>query len=491
MPSERAIERTLPEPLLAQFSEFIAARLGLYFPRERWRDLEQATARAAGDLGCENAGACVERMLSRPVSRGHIEILASHLTIGETYFFRDKLSFESLEQQVLPELIRARRTSGRRLRIWSAGCSTGEEPYSVAMLLARMIPDLAQWNISILATDINPRALKKAAKGVYSEWSFRDALPGVKTAFFTQDSQGKYEVLPRIKALVTFAYLNLVDDPYPWVGNNTNAIDIIFCRNVLMYFEAARSLQLMMRLSSCLVDGGWLFVNPVEAPHVPLPLLTTIHFPGALVYRKSGGPMKSEPALVAMPLRYAVPELDERPPAAAPPAREGEARDTENAPFLGQSQYAEAPVRADQPALQEPADADAMGLLATTYANQGRLADAVQWCEKAARADRLNPRWCYLLGNILQEQGKTEDAVAALQRALYLDQSYALAHFALGNLTRQLGKRKESARHYRNAIAVLGAQPADDVLPGSEGITAGRLAEIIASTMFTADHHET
>ncbi|MBI4190530.1 MAG: chemotaxis protein CheR, partial [Betaproteobacteria bacterium] len=122
------MDRILPDPLLSQLSEFVAARVGLHFPSERWRDLERAIVSAAKDFDYQDPQSCIHSLLSSPLSRRQIEILASHLTVGETYFFREKASFESLEKYVLPELVRARRETGRCLRIWSAGCSTGEEP---------------------------------------------------------------------------------------------------------------------------------------------------------------------------------------------------------------------------------------------------------------------------------------------------------------------------------------------------------------------------
>ncbi len=198
-------------------------------------------------------------------TRSQIEILASHLTVGETYFFRDKRLFKTLEESILSELIQLRRNSGRYLRIWSAGCSSGEEPYSIAILLSKMIPDIGDWGITILATDINTRFLQKAADGVYGNWSFRDIEPGIKEGFFNQKEDGRFEVLSRIREMVTFSYLNLVEDAYPSLVNNTNALDIIFCRNVLMYFVPELAGKVVRNLHRSLVDGGFLIVSPTES----------------------------------------------------------------------------------------------------------------------------------------------------------------------------------------------------------------------------------
>jgi chemotaxis protein methyltransferase CheR len=487
----------LPHPLLARFSEFVATRIGLHFSEERWHDLARSTRQAAKELGFNNLEECVEQLLSRPASRTQVEVLASHLTVGETYFFRDRASFDALERYVLPELIRSRQASERRLRIWSAGCCTGEEAYSIAIVLARLIPDLHTWKISILGTDINPRFLSKASRGVYKEWSFRDVPPAIKGAFFRRVRDG-FEIEPRVKALVTFAYHNLAEDAYPSLQTNTNAMDIILCRNVLMYFEAARSRQLIRQLTASLIEGGCLFVSSVEAPQVVLPGVAENKFPGAIAFRKtsspnlpiagsSGGDPAAGPASAAPAAdRCEQPGVNSIGVTAGDPvARDGEAQ-TEPHPeateLYRQGRYAEAAERLRQMLEPGATDPHAMALLARTCANQGWLLEAAQWCTRAADADKLNPQWRYLLATIFQEQGEFEAAVTALKRALYLDPNHAMAHFALGNLTRRQGKLKESERHFRNAQAALQRVPPQQVLPESEGITAGRLAEIIAST---------
>jgi chemotaxis protein methyltransferase CheR len=128
------------------------------------------------------------------------------------------------------------------------------------------------------------------------------------------------------------------------------------------------------------------------------------------------------------------------------------------------------------------ANAQVLAQLARVDANQGHLAGALAWCEKALAADKLNPGYHYLLATILQERGQTTESMQSLQRALYLDQHFVLAHFALGTLTRRQGRLKESHKHFANALALLNAYGQDEILPESEGMTAGRLREIIRST---------
>ena len=128
---------------------------------------------------------------------------------------------------------------------------------------------------------------------------------------------------------------------------------------------------------------------------------------------------------------------------------------------------------------QDQLNVKLLTLLAKTYANQGKLNDAIAWCEKAIETDKLNPEFHHLRAVILQEQGKTESAVASLKRALYLDSNFVLAYYLLGNISHQIGKIKESKKYYHNALSLLKKHKKDDILTEFEGITAGRLTELI------------
>lgn len=453
----------LPESLLSALSSILDARMGLHFPPERWRDLERGVAAAAREFGFGDPETCVRSLLSGPLTRNHIEILAGHLTVGETYFFREKNSFAAIEEHILPQLLCARRSAERRLRIWSAGCCTGEEPYSVAMLLDRLIPDFEEWNVTILATDINPRFLRRAAEGVYSEWSFRDTPVWIRERYFTRRLDGRYELQPRIRRRVTFSPLNLADETYPSLMSNTNAMDVILCRNVLMYFTAERAQQAAANFRRALVSGGWLIVSPTEISNALFAPLTPVQFPGVLLYRNAGEALPW-PAVLEVPRPASqAPFLPE--PVAPPAALPQESTAIESAPASAQTP--------DGPG--EHASA------ARRCAGEGRLVEAIAWCEKAIDTDRLNSAHYYLLAIIRQEQGQVEAASQSLARALYLAPDFALAHFALGNLCLSQGRRTEADRHLANALAVLGACAQDEILPEADGLTAGRLAEIIAS----------
>ena len=279
-------ENRLPEALLAQAGEFISGSLGLYFPKDRRRELERGLRSVAPEFGFEDPEAFTRWLISSTLSKSQIGVLAGHLTVGETYFFRDKKYFAILEEKILPELIELRRTTGKYLRIWSAGCCTGEEPYSLAILLDKILGDTKDWNITILATDINPTFLRKASKGIYGKWSFRDTPEWVRERYFTKTKQNHFELLPKIRKRVSFTCHNLVQNAYPSSLTHTNALDLILCRNVLMYLTPDYQGYVAGKLFQCLVEGGWLITGPSETTDALSSQIISVNFQGLTFYRK-------------------------------------------------------------------------------------------------------------------------------------------------------------------------------------------------------------
>jgi len=492
------------EAQLSELKEFIAERIGLHFPRERWGELQRGLAGAAQEFGFQDAAACVGWLLSAPPTKAQLQVLASHLTIGESYFFRDKQTLEALAENILPELIRARRGREQRLRIWSAACCTGEEPYSLAILLHRRLPDLRDWHVTITATDINARFLHKAAAGTYGEWSFRNAPAGLKERYFNRTADGRFAIAPEIKKLVTFAHLNLVDDVYPSLTTDTNAMDVIFCRNVLMYFAPLQITKVIGKLHHSLVEEGWLAVSPSEASHALFTQFVTVSFPGAILYQKSNGPPRTEQRCEPAPLSeiagFVAPAIETHSPwtasgaASLPTESESAAPTEELAPvatplessavaelLYQQGRYAEAADTLVASFARHAPDPRAFSLLARALANQGQLTNALAWCDRWIAADKLDPAGHYLRAVVLLERGEPEQTRVSLQRALYLHPDFVLAHFALGNLARSRGKTSEAEKHFSNALHSLRHYQPDDLLPESDGLTAGRLTETLTS----------
>ena len=474
--------KTMPAEIsretLARLSEYLKTQMGLYFPEKRWDDLRNKMARAMKDFDYRDLSGFIEWLVSSPRSRQEIEILASHLTISETYFWREPRVFEALVKQILPELIRVREKGERRLRIWSAGCASGEEPYSIAIALRRLLPVPEDWRITILATDINPGILSRAMAGVYGEWSFRGLHKRLKEEYFHRKEGGRFEILPEIRKMVTFAYLNLVEDLYPSPLNNTNAMDLIFCRNVLMYFTPVRAVQVGQRLYNSLVDGGWLMVGASELSQFTFPQFASVHFPGAIVYRRET--RESRPSEV-----FRLEEIS-----SPPPLRESTRIQVVESASPTQATYTEVLDRSvpgrdiAAPVKQQGEEATFdITLKIRALADRGNLAEALSACDEAIAADKLDPEMHYLRAIILQEQNGHGEAIAALKRALYLDPNFVPAHFAIGNLMLRRGNARAAKKSFENVLALLSAYRAEEILPEFEGLTAGRCREIIHATV--------
>lgn len=485
--------------MLEELSRLVAHHMGLHFPKNRWRELMRGISSAAPEFGLTDAESCIELLLSGQLEKKQIEILAPHLTVGETYFFREQKTLDILKDHILPKLIQTRRNTEPRLQIWSAACSTGEEPYSLAIILNQLISDTKNWQINIIATDINPQALKKAREGIYGEWSFRGTPQWIKEKYFERTNKNQYKIIPEIKKIVTFSNLNLAGDMSPFLLNSNNAMDIIFCRNVLMYFTPEWISKIVKKFNQYLTEGGWLVTSPVDAPHFHITNFTPVNFHGVTVYQKSENPTRGVENVV-IPTAVS-PEntnfLKNQVTRNSSPVEL--ATELNNTLLLKNSEQQTPPEKtlslSEQNHHREMADKDLkhisfdlkkaqdLALLAQDCADQGKLDEALGWAKKAVDSDKSRADFHFLMSSILQEQGQVEDAIISLKRTLYLAPEFIPAYFAMGNLTRQQGRSKESEKYFQNALALLSNYEQDQILPESGGINAGRLMEIIKLTL--------
>lgn len=271
----------LSDELYILFRDLLRARCGLAYPERKRADLAHGLNLALRAARLPDMAA----LYAEADALGPAwETILLHLTIGETYFFRNQAQFDAMREQILPDLL-DRRAKTRALRVWSAGCATGEEPYSIAMLLAEVLPDLESWQVTILGTDLNPQFLARAREGLYSNWSFRDTPEELRSQFFSPHNN-RWHLSPHIRQMVSFARLNLVEPIYPAILNGTYGHDIILCRNVTIYFDEATTRQIVNRLYDSLFPGGWLIVGHAE-PQVDIYQRFEVHnFPKTILYRK-------------------------------------------------------------------------------------------------------------------------------------------------------------------------------------------------------------
>jgi chemotaxis protein methyltransferase CheR len=506
-PDYDGLHRAEPRPEVGQlvlnqsdyvrFRAFVQDRIGLDITEDRRHMLARALAEGMQTCACANLDD-LHRILQLSSSTSPLwDRLVSALTVGETYFFRNTGHFDLLAKQILPELLADREHSSRRIRIWSAGCATGEEPYSIAILLNELVPNLDSWNISILATDINRDELSRARAGVYSAWSFRGVEKRVQDAYFRLNDQKLFAIAERIKRMVTFEYLNLVADPYPSLANNTNAMDIILCRNVTIYFNAQVTRKVLSNFHACLTDHGWLIPGASEPNMVFYDEFEPRNFPGAVIYQR---PLAARTKLAftptarlsaaASPAPVVRPRPIERPAQAPstlpdvkappPPPRDVYRVAVE---FLHEGKADEALVK-----LYEKLDQDADFIptyytMGKIYANKGNLDEAQSWCERAIKKDKLHPEPYYTLSLVYQQNGLIDMAMDALKKAIYLDRSFVLAHYNLAQLYLSQGDEVAARKSLQNVITLLEGKPREELVPEGDGLVVGRLQELVQSAL--------
>ncbi|HEY3997654.1 MAG TPA: protein-glutamate O-methyltransferase CheR, partial [Candidatus Xenobia bacterium] len=278
--------RLIADAAFGALQERIIEQTGLAYYRGREQELAMHVGHRMAALGVTSLPAYLQRLSSH----AELDTLAQALTIGETYFFRYQEQFDALRDRVLPELI-LERSSLRRLRIWSAGCATGPETYSLSILLQHDFGARLQgWDVQIVGTDINREFLARAEAGIYVEWAFRGVPDAVRAAFFERNGE-TWRVRANYRNGVHFQYHNLVTHPFPSLVNGLAAFDIILCRNVFIYFDLSTQHRLIRQFTDSLVDGGWLLVGHAESNLELFRGLETVSVPGSTLYRKAPAPL--------------------------------------------------------------------------------------------------------------------------------------------------------------------------------------------------------
>ena len=480
--SRSVVTNRIPESALAEISRWIAQEFGLHYPRERWPHLEREIVSAGVDASFHNPLAYLHKLLARGLNFAEQEALIRRLTVAETYFFREPASLEAFVELAVPKIGAGTRDGTKSQKIWSAGCATGEEPYSIAMLLHKA----RRFDVEILATDLNAYSLRKAVGAVYTDWSFRGTPPWVKQTHF-QRTANNWQLAEPIRKMVTFAHLNLLGEDAAPSADSRALFDVIFCRNVLMYLTPDAIAAVLARFHQSLAPGGWLVVGVTETSQHLFPQFDPIRLGNATLYRK---PATATVARCNASTAESIARtFDDRSignkigfPVAAnadtpsPHGSHPQASTPNVRPLINQ------PVRKKLSAQFLPRkteDVASILTLAREKAGQADLHSALALCEQALRADRMTVAGHYLRALVLQEMELPSEAMRALQQSIYLDPEFVLGHFALGNLTLRAGRRKESRKHFENVLLLLARYRAEDTVPHSEGLSVGRLREVV------------
>ena len=476
------------------FCRLIVQRTGIVLQDHQLSNLRDTVVNACRHFGyrdCEQYLECLQ-----DGSGAAFEYLIAGITVGESYFFRDSEQIDLLRGELLPRMIVAKRQAGDlSLRIWSAGCSQGQEIYTIALLLLELIPDIDDWRIHLLGTDINGDAVARALRGRYSAWSFRATPSALRERWFTQLGD-EYEIHPQIRRMARFAYLNLTMDVYPSILSETNAMDLILCRNVFIYLDRNAVRRCMTQYAHCLQQDGVLMLaasDPIDSSVDALQLVQTRL---TAYFRKVSErtvewtwPVVPAPVLTAVPsiVASAVQSVAAMKPAVRPEAAPAGGASNDQPAFdisvliglLKDSNWEAVLVQVDAALRAGIEDSDLWQIKAKALANQGRAAAALQACQRSLQLDPGNKHTYLIQGLILSELDKLPQAEAALRKTLYLDHSFLEAHYELGMLRVRVKDFTGALKSLGNALKLAKTGEPERELHNAAGMTYRRFAEVL------------
>ena len=433
-------------------------------------------------------------------------VLAGRLAVGETYFFRHPSQWRVLQRCVFPWIAAQRdNTTDRRLRLWSAGCSTGEEAYTLAIVARQAFPEDGRWQIEVIGTDISEPAIAAAKKAYFSERSFRGVPEGLRTAYFEATSDGRQRPIKEARQLVRFECLNLLDGSPP-----CRDIDVVFCRNVLIYFAPEDARRVVAKMSQCLRSGGYLFLGQSERLERWSNDFATIRVGDTFFYKKlpgSAGPLDSgsrgagrvrcgasgvlrrsserHPRSQGQPAdsstrdplsRTAAPSSTagkrrrlsvgdrQGPPEprgrAANPGPQEQSPEVESLRTQAMAHLCAEDLQAAAEALEDllrlvPEDTQALLGRALLKAGEGDCEEAVRCCRKVLAKEPLCAEAHYLLALVHEARGNESAAMSHLEKSFYLDRHFAAASFRLGCLLERLGRIEAASAAYRGAMNAI------------------------------------
>jgi len=426
----------------------ISQLIGIYYKEEQRSDFQKALEDSSKEFGFSDLESWIQVILSEQWTKENIMRLAMYFTIDESYFFREEKAFQILQHKIFPEMIEKITPAKRPIRIWCAGCATGEEAYTLSIVSSQCALR-EPFEYTILATDIHGENLKNAKKGIFSHWSFRNMPNLTLQQYFASEKHNAWKIKKEYLDPIQFDFLNLADESYPSILNKTVDLDIVFCRNVLMYFSNDQQRKVMDRFYNCLTPGGFLFVSVTEvSSFIETPFKIRSH-DGIHYYQK--------------------PSLFEN------QAREEKVDELIVSKQKIQKSVYNYPLPAD-PVLSNPISQDPKEM-----ADSGYLAQASEHNKDQLKQDRLNPKLYYLQSLISAEQGNLSESIELLKKCIYLNPEHILSHFFLGVHYQKLHQKSKSQKFFHQALRLLNTMSCDDVIEDSDQMSAERMKVLLQS----------
>jgi len=484
------------------FQKLLIETSGLRFDEGRTQSLHQALWQRLQHRGYDSYREYYNLLKFHPEGRLEIRELFDLVTIGETYFFRNRAQFDVLMRFVLPEIIQRKVEKGEKcICAWSAGCSRGDEAYSIAIAMMEVFPSFEEWRVSVLGTDINRKGLACSEDAVYGEKDIGHLPKEYVDKYFTRQGS-TYHLREDVKALVEFEYHNLATDPC--LHEKMQNVDILFCRNVIIYFDPETTRRVIENFYNCLSQEGYLFLGHTETLWQITNRFERVEFPQTFIYKKQLGPVRED---VMKPF-MAVPEISVETLALSagrvrPFEHEARHEPSEWAlrpqpePFVPQpAEQVEGPALPvdnpsdvafrslpDQAAPQDKGDIFASLAKATALANEAKYKEAADILGKIVEADNLSVEAYYLLGVLSYKSGNLKEAETQFRKVIYVSPDSVLAYFNLGNMYLYQKRLREAIREFKNAVRLLEKRPKDEQVRFCEDFTVEFLLRACKNTL--------
>lgn len=467
--------------------QWIEAETGMDLTGPRFARLQTAVQRVLA----QRPGTVLHRFL--PPSPEHVAFLESvtaELTVGESFFFRNEHHFRALREHVVPEIMRAN-LGQREIRVWSAGCATGEEPYSIAILLDQLLAERRSWHVSVLGTDLNLAFLERARQATYRQWSFRQTNIHEDPRYFAKSGE-HFTLAPALRGHTRFAYLNLVKDVYPSGLTGTLGLDLILFRNVAIYLKPEITRAIVERFTRALRPGGWLLLGEVELSLTPAAGLEPRQFEQATFFRKplqsterpASAPISVQPFTpVLAPVPPTVPLWSPLPWGQATVSAGHGARLALNGSWDQIERHANHKefIEAER-ALSKTTPIKERARCRLRYAGllsgMAELTRAREMVEICLREDPLLMEAQFWKAAFAEEDGDLAGAETAYRRALYLDRHCPMAHFHLALVLQQKADKAGAGRSLRTTLDLIRGKNPHALVEFGEGICYGRLEEM-------------
>ncbi len=495
-PAQR-LETAVSEGALLRLLDFIKAATGVLVDPDKAHNLEKAVLQRTRALGLGSVWEYLNRLSSRGFAEKELDEIIPSFTVTETSFLRTEAHFRAIKSVVIPDLLRRKNRSSDRIRVWSAGCSTGEEAFSLAMTFVEEVGDLYAWDFKIIATDMNQDALDTARKGLYDHKDLKKLSTDQISKYFTESS-GAFKVKDVLSGIIDFRPLNLAQGDFKSSLGET--ADLVFCENVIIYFDRTVLNSLAGSFFDAISPGGYLFLGYSESLYKVDHPFEDVSFENTFFYRK---PLKGKAVRdrsKTPSAASAAPATPLRVPKIPPKSRPGAGRrreDSEPAPrpaaaapgpsprdLIAAGHFAAAASALRSELAANPESREAALLLSFSLAASGHADEASRIIAAVPRPAGLDAEIRFFEGMVLLAQGRDRDAIEAFRGAVFLDLDFYPAHFHLGELYAKAGAPRKAAVHFGNVLDILDRRAESGQVLTLDGAVAGeRLAETCADSM--------